>query len=91
MEFLSEDEHLSVARKLMSMNADAVNAFMSSLERAVTREIEPIHILPLHETLFKWDSIIDFIKGYDDAGIGYPVDKYEVEIMSTIQPCSRNH
>jgi hypothetical protein len=20
--------------------------------------------------------------GYDDAGIGYPVDKYEVEIMS---------
>ena len=22
---------------------------------------------------------IDFIKGYDDAGIGYPVDKYEVD------------
>jgi exonuclease III len=68
MEFLSEDEHLSVARKLISMNADAVNAFMSSLERAVTREIEPIRILPLHETLFKWDSIEEeknFIKGYD--------------------------
>jgi hypothetical protein len=47
MEFLSEDEHLSVARKLISMNADAVNAFMSSLERAVTREIEPIRAVSI--------------------------------------------
>ena len=80
---LSQEQHLSVARELISINTDAVNDFLNSLNRTVTREIEVIRILPLHGIPFQWASIeeaINFIKDYKEDGNEHPVDRYEVEI-----------
>jgi hypothetical protein len=80
---LSKEQQRSVAKELISINAEAVKDFLSALNRAVTREIELIRILPLHGTLFQWASIeeaINFIKKYDEDGNEHPVDRYEVEI-----------
>lgn len=80
---LSKEQQRSVAKELISINAEAVKDFLSALNRAVTREIELIRILPLHGTPFQWASIeeaIDFIKEYDEDGNEHPVDRYEVEI-----------
>ena len=80
---LSLEQKSSVAKELISLNMDAVKGFMEALSRAVTREIELIRILPLHGTLFQWESIeeaIDFIQEYAENGNEHPVDRYEVEI-----------
>lgn len=82
-ESLPKEQHISVAKELMSLNAEAVEDFLCALNRAVTREIELIRILPLHGIPFQLISIeeaINFIKEYNEDGDGRPVDRYEVEI-----------
>lgn len=80
---LSKDQKISVAKELISINADAVKDFLKALNRAVTREIEFISILPLHGTSFQWKSIeesTNFLLNYNENGDEHPVKRYEVEI-----------
>lgn len=80
---LSKDQHNSVARELMSINAAAVDAFMKALTRAITREINVICVLPLHGISYQWGSIqdaINFIQSYNDGRNEHSVNRYEVEI-----------
>lgn len=80
-EVLSESQRLEVAQVLLELNEQAVDRFKSLLERAITRRIEAIHVLPLHGTRSAYTSVdeaIEFIKSYDEASSPDPVIKYEI-------------
>ena len=80
---LSADERSIVARRLLESNSGEVQRFMERLERAVTRRIALVRVLPLHGTPVEWRSVdeaIAFIEQYTVTGGPKPVARYEVEI-----------
>jgi len=82
-ENLSEEERQCVARKLLEINQENVEAFLKELEKAITREILVVRVLPLHGKPVELKSIedaINFVEEYDEADGSMPVEKYEVQI-----------
>jgi hypothetical protein len=79
-----DTERALVAEALIQTNGPEVRRFMAALERAVTRRIQIVRVLPLHGTPAELPSVadaIDFIQDYDEALPGVKVvAKYEVEI-----------
>lgn len=72
-----------MAQALLELNEQEVNRFKSLLERAITRRIETIHVLPLHGSQSAYTSVteaIEFIKNYTQVGSSFPVLKYEIVI-----------
>jgi hypothetical protein len=82
-EELSENQRLHVAQRLVEINSTEVQRFMQALERAATRQIESVRVLPLHGRAVEWGTIeeaITFIESYDEDGDSKPVAKYEVGV-----------
>jgi len=80
---LSEPQRKRVARALVTLNTHDVEHFMQSLERAVTRQIELIRILPLHGVALEWVSVeeaITFISDYGEDDGAKPIVRYEVQL-----------
>jgi len=72
-----------VAEKLRKINAQEVNSFIAALDRAITRRIELVRVLPLHGTERECGTLeqaIAFIEAYGEADGGRPVVRYEVQI-----------
>ncbi|MBM3889047.1 MAG: DNA methylase [Verrucomicrobia bacterium] len=82
-EKLAAKQQARVAGKLQEINVQAVSSFMAALERAVTRRIESVRVLPLHGTARECGTLqqaIAFIEAYTEADGGRPVVRYEVQI-----------
>jgi len=85
-EALTDRQRNNVADVLIEINALEVQRFLDTLARAVTRKIEAVLVLPLHGTVFAWDSAeeaIAFIKNYDESDSLNPIMRYEIEIRYT--------
>lgn len=82
-EMLTDEECKSVADTLVEINSQEVQRFLSELTHTVTRKIETVLVLPLHGTVFEWNSVeeaIAFIKNYDEGDHSRPMIRYEIEI-----------
>lgn len=80
---LSENQRSQISRTLVKRNSEEIQQFMNELNRAITRQIELIRIIPLHGTVFEWSSIeeaIKFIEKYNENDCKKPIIKYEVHI-----------
>jgi hypothetical protein len=56
-EMLTDEERKSVADTLVEINSQEVQRFLSELTHTVTRKIETVLVLPLHGTVFEWNSV----------------------------------
>ena len=68
---------------LIRSNRRQLKDFIAQLERAVSRRIESIRILPLHGTACELPSVeaaVTFVKNYEEAGANQPVVGYEIQI-----------
>ena len=77
------DKKKNLARFLLKLNKQEVDTFFESLEKAVSRFIESISILPLHgasNTLTTVEEAIDFIETYQNENGSLPVLKYEIVV-----------
>ncbi len=82
-EALSEEQQLSVARKLVDIHNKEVAIFVNTLKNAITRQIELVRVLPLHGTIFNAKTIeeaIVFIESYDETHSVEVFERYEVEV-----------
>lgn len=85
-EALRRAQRLRVPRALLEINADQIQGFMDKLNRAVTRRIESVRIIPLHGSAVQCNSIeeaIAFVEKYSEQNNPQPVVKYEVQILYT--------
>lgn len=76
----------------MEKQPERVRAFMTSLEKAATREVELVRILPLYGHYYDLHSVEDaitFIKDYKEDASTCKVIKYEVEIRYNNGDCIR--
>lgn len=75
------DKKDQLATYLLDLNKNDVDTFFESLEKAVSRFIESINVLPLHgvsNTLQTVDEAIIFIDRYKNETDNLPVLKYEI-------------
>jgi len=82
-EGLRDNQCSQAARWLVRLNSKEVNKFMQSLERAITRKIELIRVLPLYGTSIELNSVqeaITFIENHDENRGSNTLARYEVEI-----------
>jgi hypothetical protein len=80
---LKRGQKESIASKLIERNSEAIESFMQSLERTVTRRIASICVLPLHGKvmeLARVEQAIEFIDRYQEMSDALPVSKYEIQI-----------
>ncbi|HEV2379218.1 MAG TPA: DNA methylase [Terriglobia bacterium] len=82
---LSPKRQTLVATKLLELNGEEVEEFLTVLERAVTRRIEIVRILPLYGHFAECASVeeaIAFIQRYEErrreAG---PLVRYEIQVV----------
>ncbi len=76
-------EKVRLGKYLLKLNSDEVNAFFANLEKAVSRFITSVSIIPLHgktSTLNSIDEALAFIENYDVRGLDFEVLKYEIEV-----------
>jgi hypothetical protein len=75
----------SVARTLLKSNKEQVDQFMEALERAVTRRIQAVRILPLFGTVTECTSIREamaFIEKYDEQACDrQSLARYEIQVI----------
>ncbi|MEC7753502.1 hypothetical protein [uncultured Roseivirga sp.] len=77
------DDKKKLANYLLSLNKVEVETFFESLEKAVSRYIESISVLPLHgasNTLTTVEEAIDYIESYQNENGNLPVLKYEIVV-----------
>jgi hypothetical protein len=70
-----------LARYLLRLNKNEVDNFFENLEKAVSRFIDSVSVLPLHgtcSTLITVKEAIDFIENYRSKNGSQPVLKYEI-------------
>jgi hypothetical protein len=70
-----------LARYLLRLNKNEVDNFFENLEKAVSRFIDSVSVLPLHgtsSTLITVKEAIDFIENYRSKNGSEPVLKYEI-------------
>ncbi|MDY3562882.1 hypothetical protein R5W23_004363 [Gemmata sp. JC673] len=83
-ERLGADVKAQLAKSLLDANTQDVKAFMEKLEKAVTRQIEVIRVLPLHGIAVEATTVegaIETIEGYDETTpAAKPVARYEIQI-----------
>lgn len=80
---LADEQKIKVADALLQFNDKQVNAFMDALNKAITRNIQAIRILPLHGCSFEYcslDEAISFIQDYDEKNGKGKIIRYEVQI-----------
>lgn len=80
---LSDEQRSKVAHSLTEINHDDVAQFVRSLEASLIRQIEFIHVLPLHGKAHDLPSVkdaISFIEAYNEQGSLQPIVKYEIQI-----------
>jgi hypothetical protein len=73
----------SVSKRLLTLNEEPVVTFMSALERAVTRQVERIRVLPLHGKsvdLPTAEEAITFIQTYRPADKSDPFIRMDILI-----------
>lgn len=73
-----------VSVELVRLNANAIAAFLEALHKTIMRTIKAVRILPLHGEAVEWVNLneaILFIQEYIEAGVSYPVVRYEVQIL----------
>ena len=77
------DKKNNLARYLLKVNKNEVDNFFGNLEKAVSRFIDSISVLPLHgtsSTLTTVEEAIDFIENYRSKNESLPVLKYEITV-----------
>jgi hypothetical protein len=75
------DKRKILARYLLRLNNTEVDSFFENLEKAVSRFVESISVLPLHgtsSTLPTIEDAIAFIENYQTKNGNLPVLKYEI-------------
>ncbi|VTR94868.1 Uncharacterized protein OS=Candidatus Methanoperedens nitroreducens GN=ANME2D_02467 PE=4 SV=1 [Gemmata massiliana] len=83
-EALPPADRTKLAENLLATHANDVKVFADALERAVTRHIEVIRVLPLHGIAAEAPTIegaIETIERYNEsAPVAKPVARYEIQI-----------
>lgn len=80
---LSVRKKAQLAAALIDAHRSEVEAFLDTLAKTVTRQIERIVILALHgqaREVATIDDAVAFIEGYADEGRGKPIERYEIEV-----------
>lgn len=75
------DNKTKLTKYLLNLNKAEVSSFFQSLERAVSRFVETISVLPLHGSssiLTSVEDAISFIETYKNENGSGPVLKYEI-------------
>ena len=83
IEDLSKAKRNTVVNKLISLNQEQVDSFLSTLERQVTRHVDWVRILPLYGNSVEYASVeeaISFVQDYHEAEQNVPLVKYEIEV-----------
>lgn len=83
IEELSKAKRNTVVNKLISLNQEQVDSFLSTLERQVTRHVDWVRILPLYGNSVEYASVeeaISFVQDYHEAEQNVPLVKYEIEV-----------
>ncbi|MFW6275592.1 MAG: DNA methylase, partial [bacterium] len=77
----SFNQKKDLARYLLKLNKNEIDNFFGNLEKAVSRFINSVSVLPLHgtfSTLTTIEEAIDFIENYRNINESLPVLKYEI-------------
>lgn len=77
------DKKRNLARYLLKLNRGEVDLFFKNLEKAASRFIVSIGVLPLHGVLSSLSSVreaIDFVESYQHDKGNVPVIKYEIVV-----------
>jgi hypothetical protein len=81
---LSAKERVQLGRHLLKSKTRDVAYFVGELEKAITRQIEAIRILPLHGSAVDRETVkaaIEFVEAYNELSEGRrPLAKYEVQV-----------
>jgi hypothetical protein len=78
---LSAGKQQLVVDTLRSSNSAKLNQFDSDLEKAITRHIVKVVVLPLHGQAQTWSDVaqaIAFVQGYNETTAATVFDRYEV-------------
>ena len=85
-ESLPDSQRRLMAHCLIENDRDEVQRFMLALERAVTRQIESVRILPLHGAaieMFLIEEAVEFVRNYDESSAYRPLARYDIEVHYT--------
>lgn len=80
---LTAAKKTQLAAALVDTHRIQVDEFLIRLAKTVERQIERIVVLALHgeaREVRSVDDAIQFIEGYDEDGLGKPVERYEIEV-----------
>jgi hypothetical protein len=81
---LSATAKIQLGRHLLKRRSREVATFVDALNKAITRQIEIIRILPLHGGAIDRDTVeaaIEFVEAYDESSEERrPLAKYEVQV-----------
>jgi hypothetical protein len=72
-----------LGKYLLRLNSNEVNAFFVNLEKAVSRFITSVIVVPLHgktSTLSSIEEAIEFVENYNDKNGYFDILKYEIMI-----------
>ncbi len=79
----SKGARRSVAARLVDIHRKDIDDFLSALDKAVTRCIERIIVIPLHGREMECSSVeaaITFLSSYESSSVPPAVYKYEIQI-----------
>lgn len=80
---LTESQKSLVSTTLKDQNEKSITAFLNSLNRAISRSIQSVRILPLHGSIHEYptlDEAISFMEEYNEKNGAGSVIRYEVQI-----------
>ena len=81
LRFYALTDPAAVARKMTELNQAEVNVFLAALQLSVSRQIEQVHILPLHGNSAALPTIaaaIAFVTSYTEMAASYAFIRYEI-------------
>lgn len=80
---LSLEQRVAVGRALVRLGKAQLDSFIAGLERAVGRQVETVHVLPLHGSTRELSSVaeaIAFVQSYTEAASDGGFVAYEIQV-----------
>jgi hypothetical protein len=74
----------AVTDRLLHLEAEQIETFLSHLAKVALREIDSVVVVPLHGAAFRLNSVpeaISFVEEYDLTASREAVLRYEVEVL----------
>lgn len=86
LDALDAKEWDTVKKSLLSLNKNQINNFFTALEKAISKKIDRLYLIPLHGRTYEFrtiDELISFVHEYKGDIENLPLVKYEVFVKYT--------